>query len=380
MPPVSLRNILPFSPKSRSEAERVEPILVESLASPLSIERKRMEGRVLDIAKEEPEAMVTVLLRNLDTKHGKARESIEGLLKEIANSREGHAALLENLSHPEKEVRKGLHNIMVQIWGEPAGTFATNYEQAVFFVNLAKGRDIYADDILTLMELAKVTLVEGERERAYEDIVLILDLVKHRYRSVETMKNYLAEMLRVTPEISRLGMMSGRIEESLRTAVKANKQRKYDYTKQLIDQRMKEVDIIDQVRALGMTVKDKLSETPHVRLEDMNATDVWAFGRLKELVQRSSSLSLTGFKTEVIEVLDDFLRDEFQPFLQDRAQDRLKANDPSLMYTIYTVGLACLKLLKEALPKVAEEMYVTYFRELEGTPNLEDVPWPSTVL
>jgi len=43
MPPVSLRSILPISAKGRTEADRIEPILLDSLASPLSIERKRME-------------------------------------------------------------------------------------------------------------------------------------------------------------------------------------------------------------------------------------------------------------------------------------------------------------------------------------------------
>lgn len=380
MPPVSLRSILPTAPKSRTESERVEPILIESLASPLSLERKRMEGRILNIAKEETEAMVTVLLRHLGTRNTRANESIDRLLREIAQSREGQAAILENLSHPDQEVRKSVRAIMVEIWGETAGAFATNYEQAVFFMNLAKSRDIFMEDIVTLAELSKVTMLEGDRDKAAEDIVLIIDLLKHRYRSVETMKNYLAEMLRITPELSRLGMMSERIEASLTTAMRANKQRSFDYTKDLIDERLKEVELVDQIRALGVTIKDLLEEAPHIPLEQMNVMDVWVFARLKELVRQSSSLSVTDRKAEVIEVVNSFLEDEFFPYLRDKAQDRLTAKDPSLMFVIYTVGLSCLKLVSEPLPKVAEELYLTYFRGLEGSSSITAVSWPSTVL
>ncbi|MCG7844411.1 MAG: hypothetical protein MIO90_03155 [Methanomassiliicoccales archaeon] len=358
----------------------MEPILIESLASPLSLEKRRMEARVLNIAKEETEAMVTVLLRHLEAKNLKARESIDGLLKQIAQSREGKAAILENLSHPDQEVRKSVRLIMVGIWGDSAGVFATNYEQAIFFMNLAKSRDIFTEDIVTLAELSKVTLLEGDTEKAVGDIALIVDLLKHRYRSVETMKNYLADMLRITPELSRLGMMSGRIEESLHTAMRANKHRTFDYTKDLIDVRMEEVELVDQIRTLGVTIKDLLEESPHIPLEQMNVMDVWVFTRLKELVRECSSLNVTDRKDEVIGVVNAFLGNEFFPYLRDKAQDRLTAKDLSLFFVIYTVGLACLKLVAEPLPKVAEEIYITYFQGLEGSSSITSVSWPSTVL
>ncbi len=380
VPPISLRNIIPTSSKSRTEAERVEPVLVESLASPLSIERRRMESRILNIAKEDTEAMTTVLLRHYGTKNAKAHGSIENLLMEITKTREGQAAVLENLSHPDQDVRKGVRILVVKVWGEKAGSFAVNYEQATFLINITNSKNIFVDDIVTLTELSKVTLLEGELDRALEDIILIIDLVKHRYRSVEAMKNYLADMLRITPELSKLGMMSGHIEESLRTAIWANKQRKFDYTKGLIDERLKEVELIDQIRTLGVTIKDLLKEIPRMPLDEMSGMDVWAFTRLKELVQTCSSLSVTDRKEEVIGLVNSFLIDEFHPYLQDRAQDRLVAKDPSLLYTIYTVGLACLKLISEPMPKVAEELYLTYFRELEESPSITEVSWPSTVI
>jgi hypothetical protein len=339
-----------------------------------------MEARIMSIAKEETETMTTVLLRHLETRNTKARESIDRLLREIAQSREGQAAILENLSHPDQEVRKGVRMIAVEIWGETAGTFATNYEQVVFFINLAKSREIFVEDIATLAELSKVTLLEGDTEKAAADIVIIIDLLKHRYRSVETMKNYLADMLRITPELSRLGMLSGRIEESLNTAMRVNKKRTFDYTKGLIDERLKEVGLVDQIRALGVAIKDLLEEAPHVPLERMNVMDVWVFTRLKELVRQSSSLSVTDRKSEVIGVVNSFLEDEFFPYLRDKAQDRLTDKDPSLMFVIYTVGLAGLKLVSEPMPKVAEELYLTYFRRLEGSASITAVSWPSVVL
>jgi hypothetical protein len=380
MPPVSLRSILPISAKGRTEADRIEPVLLDSLASPLSLERKRMEARVLNVARDETEGMVAVLLRYTDAKNDNARESVLRLLDEISQGREGRAAILENLSHPDQEVRKGTRTMMVRVWGEGTESFAADYEQALLFMNLARSRDIYVDDIVTLAELVKVTLLEGDRDKALEDIALVVELVKHRYRAVETMKNYLADMLKITPELSKLGMMSGRIEESLRTASKANRQRSYDYTKDLIDEKLREVETIDQLRSLGVTVREMLYEAPHVPLEQLGGMDVWMISRLKALVAEGTNLNLTARRGDLIDLVGSFLKKEVFPYLQDKAQDRLSSKDPSLMFALYTVGLTCLKLLNEALPKVADELYITYFRDLEGTHTINDVTWPSAVM
>ncbi len=380
MPPVSLRSILPISAKGRTEADRIEPILLDSLASPLSIERKRMEARVLNVAKEETEGMAAVLLRYTDVKNENARESVLRLLDAISQTREGKAAILENLSHPDQEVRKGTRAMMVRIWGERTDGFAADYEQALLLMSLARSRDIFVEDIVTLAELVKVTLLEGDRDKALEDIALVVELLKHRYRAVETMKNYLADMLKITPELSKLGMMSGRIEESLRTASRANRQRSFDYTRDLIDERMREVETIDQLRSLGVSVKEMLTEAPHVSLEKLSGMDVWMIIRLKELVAEGTNLSVTSRRSDVIDLVGAFLKDEVFPYLQDKAQDRLSARDPSLLFALYTVGLTCLKLLHDPLPKVAEELYVTYFRDLEGVQTINDISWPSAVM
>lgn len=380
MPPVTLRSILPISAKGRTEADRIEPVLLDSLTSPLSLERKRMESRVLNVAKDEVEGMVAVLLRYTDAKNENARESVLRLLDTISQTREGKAALLENLSHPDQDVRKGVKAMMARIWGEGTDAFAADYEQALLLMSLARNRDIFVDDIVTLAELVKVTLLEGDRDKALEDVALVVELLKHRYRSVETMKNYLAEMLRITPELSKLGMMSGRIEESLRTASKANKQRSFDYTQDIIDERLREVEAIDQLRSLGVIVNEVLSEAPHVPLDKMSGMDVWMFARLKGLVAEGTNLNVTSRRSDLIKLIDSFLGEEVFPYLRDKAQDRLSAKDPSLMFALYTVGLTSLKLLREPLPKVAEELYVTYFRDLEGAPSVNDVSWPSAVM
>jgi len=380
MPPVSLRSILPISAKGRTEADRIEPILIDSLASPLSLERKRMESRVLRVAKDETEGMVAVLLHHTEVRNDTARESVLRLLDEISQSREGRAAVLENLSHPDQEVRKGVRTMMVRIWGPGTDSFAADYEQALLLMNLARSREIFVDDIVTLAELVKVTLLEGDRDKALEDIALVVELLKHRYRAVETMKNYLADMLKITPELSKLGMMSGRIEESLRVASKANKQRSFDYTKELIDERMREVEAIDQLRSLGVSLREMLTEAPHVPMDQLSGMDVWMITRLKELVAEGTNLNVTSRRSDLIDLVGSVLQGEVFPYLQDKAQDRLSARDPSLLCALYTVGLTCLKRLHEPLPKVAEELYVTYFRDLEGVQTVKDVSWPSAVM
>jgi len=270
--------------------------------------------------------------------------------------------------------------MLVRIWGEGTDAFAADYEQSLLLMNLARSRDIFVDDIITLSELVKVTLLEGDRDKALEEIALVAEMVKHRYRAVETMKNYLADMLKITPELSRLGMVSGRIEESLRSASKANKQRSFDYTRNLIDEKLREVETVDQMRSLGMSIREMLTEAPHVPLEQLSGMDVWMFARLKELVSEGTTLNVTSRRSELIDMVGSFLSEEVFPYLRDKAQDRLSARDPSLLFALYTTGLTCLKLLHDALPKVVEELYVTYFRDLEGVSTVADISWSSAVM
>jgi valyl-tRNA synthetase len=123
-----------------------------------------------------------------------------------------------------------------------------------------------------------------------------------------------------------------------------------------------------------------LTEAPHVPLEQLSGMDVWMFARLKELVAEGTTLNVTSRSSELIGLVGSFLRDEVFPYLRDKAQDRLSARDPSLLFALYTAGLTCLKLLHDPLPKVSEELYVTYFRDLEGASTVADISWSSAVM
>jgi hypothetical protein len=85
MAPLSLRG---GGSGTRSETSKIEPILVDSLASPLALERRRMENKVINLAKKENVLVVQMLLRHYDSEIQRVRDGINHCLIEIARKYE----------------------------------------------------------------------------------------------------------------------------------------------------------------------------------------------------------------------------------------------------------------------------------------------------
>ena len=380
MPPISFKSLFTGSDDLRSETAKIEPDLYDSLTSLFPGERKRTEARVVKIAETEPRQMVTVLLRYYEDENDKVKESVKALLTDISKNPAGKEAIVDNVSNLNRDVRRGVKRAIEDIWGPPAAPYASLYEQTIMLMGFARKRDVPVDDIERLAEISKKTFLEGETLRAISDISQCLEFVKLRYRNVENLKNYLAEMLRTIPELTKMGVSTNSMEESLKTALNASRNRQFDYTNDLIEGRMRELEIRDELESIGQTIKEKVSVRPEMQLADLNGMDVWAFEKMSEIIQMTTASNLTGTRSISLKGLHSFLVNEFSTYYENNARKRVEEKDPSALFTVYIIGIVSLKLVSDLIPVAAEEIYQQYYRGLERDPSILTVTWPEIVM
>jgi hypothetical protein len=338
MAPISFKSLFTGPEDLRSEAAKIEPGLYDSLAAIFPGERRRTEARVLKIAETEPKQMVTVLLRHYDDENEKVKESIKDLLGEISKTPAGKEAIIDNVSNLNRNVRRGVKIAIQELWGPQAAPYAALYEQTVMLMGFARKRDVPVDDIERLAVTTKTTFVQGEIVRAISDISHCLELVKLRYRNVENLKNYLADMLRTIPELNKMGVSTTSMEESLKTALSMSRNRQFDYTNELIDERMRELEIRDRLIYIGEAVIAHVPARPEMRLADLNGMDVWAFEEMSEIIQITTASNLTGTRSMALKGLHGFLVNEFSPYYENNAKKRMTDLDPSALFTVYIIG------------------------------------------
>ena len=376
MAPISLPGFL----GSKSETSKIEPILVDSLASPLALERRRMENRLVNVAKKETRAIVQLLLRNLDNEVPRVHESIEKCLVEIAKRNEGRESIVDSLNHPEAAIRKGAKIIIPEVWGVQATPYATLYEQVFQLLETAREKDIPLDDIEVLMGISQQVLLDGEVMKAINDIGKCLEFARRRYKNSESLKEYISDMLKMAPELHRMGVSIVNFEESLKTAIKASRTRTYDFTQEIIDQRVMEMEVKDQLRNVGQLVKESIKARPSFDMDVFNPTDRKMVMKMTTVLDTINTKNLSGNLAKSIEDMHAFLLKDFEWYYNEDVMRRLGEGERSAHMTIYLIGISFLKVASVMMPSVAEDIYQRYFRELEGATSIYTVFWPEVVM
>jgi valyl-tRNA synthetase len=113
---------------------------------------------------------------------------------------------------------------------------------------------------------------------------------------------------------------------------------------------------------------------------DLAGADVWVISRLHELIDSVTSATLSNNKKNAIEMLRSFLEDEFLEFFEESCKKRVEEKEPSALFTVYVIGIVCLKLASALMPSSAEEIYQKYYRNFEGEPSIHLVMWPEIVM
>ncbi len=361
----------------RREAERIEAALVRSIQIPG--ERGRIERRVARHAQENPSEMVSVLLRNCSHRNKRVSAVSRELLDRLTAERKGMRAVLDDIVHPDRETRDAAVLYLREKKGIYAITYAAFLEHTELMVALSKNKDIPVSDIQALVEISKEMFLDGEMMEALKDIAASIDFLKHRNRAADQLKGYVTEMLRLAPDLTRLGVYDGRIEEPLKKAINATKAPALDETKEIIEIRGVESSIRYSLDRIAKVVRASNKLKPAMQMEQMQGDDVMAIMKLKDVLGSVTHLTMAGKRSESLRTLQDYLKNECSEYLS-RAKSRVEAGEQSASMTVYTMGLVSLKLTSAMMPQTAEDIYQKYYRFYEVEPSIHIVPWPEALM
>jgi hypothetical protein len=365
--------------RRRKEAAKIDASLERAFKMPLPIERGRMERRIVRQARDDPESMVTILLKYYDNPDRRVQRQARKVLGNLTGERAGMDAVMHDIIHPNHDVRKAAVAVLSERYGFHAATYASFYEHTALLNAMARNKDIPIDDIEALATTSRETFLDGEVLEALQDIAACLDFIKHRLRSAQTLKNYVAEMLRMAPDLTRMGVYSDSIEEPLKKAIRASRFRMIDETSDIIVVRTVEASIRNNLNRIGKTLAAQLSARPSMDPSQLQGGDVWALSAIQETIQSVTALVITDKRERALNALNTFLSQDFSEFCET-AKERTAHGDQSALFTIYTITIVSLKLASYLMPQSAEDIYQRHFRLLELEPSVHIVMWPDVVM
>jgi hypothetical protein len=374
-----LKNLM-MNKQRRKKALRIEKEMLRYFHSPIPAERLFMQRKMLEYAENDPELTIMVLLNNYQDKDIKVVNSVHDTLTDLAKNREAMSSLLEVILHPDRDIRRNVFHFLEERKEFHSITYVSFLEQTMVLVGMARKKGIPIEDIISLVDVSKDNYLDGRIIDAIKDIATCLDLVKHRIRSVEHLKNYLMDVLRMAPELTRIGVYSGNIETPLKRAIKASRTRTYDDTSKIVARRTMESTILNQLSWIGEELKDILEERPNMNPEEIWGTDVWLLTSVHELMDMVTSATIAREEENAFDILWTFLGEDFRDYYQEEMSTRVRERDPSAIFGLYIVGIVCLKLFSALLPEPAEDIYQKYFRRLEGDSSIHLVSWPEIVM
>ncbi len=363
--------------KKRRQLARVEAGFSRNLRLPM--ERERFERKLLRMARTDPEEITAIVLKSYFHNSKRVSSEARKVLEQIAAERAGMKGVLGNLAHPNREVRRAAVDFLKTKNGMHAATYASFYENTVLLIAMARNKDIPVDDIEALAETSKDSFLDGEPLEALQDIAASLDLVKHRHRVASTLKVLVSEVLRMAPDLTRIGAYSEGVESSLKRAITASKSHVVDETSDIISQRRTEASIRGALAKAGNALQTSTKSRPNLSLNEMQGVDVWAIARIRPVMQTVTSRTLVGDREAALLALDTYLKDDFVKFFEE-VRGRLEEQEPSAQMTAYALTITALKLASGMLPQAAEDLYQKHLRGLENEPSIHVVPWPEAVI
>ena len=358
----------------------MEKEMLQSFHSPIPAERLFMQSKMIQYAEGDAELVMMVLLTNSCDSDVKVVNSVNDTLMELVRERKFMASLLEVILHPDRDIRRNAFQFLREHLGFHPTTYVSFLEQTMVLVALARKKGIPVDDIVSLANVSKDDFLGGRTLDAVKDIATCLDFVKHRLRSVEHLKSYLIDVLKMAPELTRMGVYPGSIEEPLKKAIKASKTRTYDETREIVERRATESTILNQLTWMGKLLQDVLDERPMMDPSDVTGIDVWLLTSVQDLMDMVTSATISGKEEDALDTLNTYLGEDFMDFFIEEMKERFDQKDPSAIFAFYIVGIVCLKLAGALMPEAVEDIYQENFKRFEEDPSIHVVLWPEIVM
>jgi len=360
------------------EEERLEASMRGPFASDHGADNVRARRKLLKRAWDRPEETVLLLLRNFENDDERVRRYVLEALTELAAERRLLSVIMEEMAHPDREVRKAVQSFLGKLVGPHAAIYASIYEQTMLQLAMSRRKDVPVEDIASLAELSKETFMDGEVMEATRDIALCLDRARHRYRSSEQLRVFLADSLKMVPDLSRMGVFSSSIEEPLHRAMRAARERSFDETREMIEERSRESELRRDLCSIVEWVGASVTYRPLLDTGSLTEKDREELAIIHRLAVSIESMLDSGDAVKATAQLHEHIVGMLRRYRSTLAP-RARSGEQGALAVMYFTGLACVKMASRLLPVTAEGAYLEGFRNIERAASIQVVVLPGEI-
>jgi len=111
--------------------------------------------------------------------------------------------------------------------------------------------------------------------------------------------------------------------------------------------------------------------------KDLKLPDIWILSRYSHMVDAVTEHYENYNFDKALRELENFTWHELADHYIEMVKYRTHTDDEGPRYALYTAFLGIIKMISPVLPHVTEEIYQTYFREMDGAKSVHVSEWPS---
>ncbi len=357
------------------ESLRIDRHMTSDLSSFMPGRRRKMVDRIEEYAGKNPLAIVPVLVKHYDEDDPKVRSQVRASLSRVTQSEIGELALVECMFSRHQGIATTAASILEER-GYNSISFLSYYRQAVSMIGQARKADIFCQDVEDLISDSISTYKEGRFDQASTNMMMAKDLLEDRLEWLGHLRGYIQDVLKLTPMLSRSGVQTDAIQDSLRAAARAAQTREYGEARTLLDLRRQETRLWKQLWSLEEFVTKRIKAKPLVELMVLHDSDKVLLAAFNKMGSEFRELTQDGKLVDALKTVEDFIREDVSTNYLSKDGKRLDGKDEGAWFTMWSVGLGLLKLVAPIIPNVSEEFYQQYYRDREGPPSIHTVPWP----
>ena len=357
------------------ESLRIDRHIVDDLSSVMPGRRRKMVDRIEEHARKNMLSVMPLLVRYYNHDNARVRSHVRSSLTRLAGSETGEQALIECMFSKNPQISNTAASILEEK-NYRSMDFLSVFRQAESLVSQARKAAVFSQDIEELVADSIETYKEGRFDQGMTDLVMARDLMEDRLEWNSHLRNYMKDVLRLTPMLSRSGVQVDSIQDSIRNLASAIPERDYAEARDLLELRRQETRLWKQLWSLEEYVSKRVDQKPGDATSSMTEPDSKLIESFVATAGKVHGLIQDGASPEALRTVSDFVRFDVSANYLAGEGKRLGGEDAAARQTIWAVGLGLLKLIAPVIPNVAEEFYQQYFRDREGSASIHSVSWP----
>lgn len=360
------------------EIIRMSRVFVASMNSSFPGKRTKMIARLRQHAEASPGSTIPFLLRYFDHVDPKTRDNARALVDELTRSPQGEWALIESIFSSHTTVGESAAALL-ESRNMGGLRFRELYVDAERQFASCRAAGVYTEDVRELF-LESIRLYKNKLvEQAFENMILVGDILKDRLDWTSNTKRYIQDVLKLTPQLSRSGVSIDNLHESLKILTEAVKKRDYKETKDLLETKKLEGIVVSHIGSVLSFVSKRLKEGA-IDLSgggsSFSADDQKMFDSMASLGKEVSAYVKKKKRPEALEGIYSFVSQELAGKYTESAMKRIGAGDASAEVAAGQMLVGLLKILNLVLPNAASEMFEMHLKNRVGKESLDETPWP----